>query len=431
MYYNVFINLVNFVLYGNFSRRIFMFYEAELRLLRDTLRKCRIQTGIADLSVPPDHRQDLHLHTFLSSKLDASKPLRQLLPAIKPATIYRLTDPFHCRYMFLLLPALSADMLFFIGPYLSQAPSQQHIMELSEERGIAPSQLKSLESYYASVPILPDGSQLLALLDAFGERLWGINGFSLEDIESDPLAILSPLAEKKSPSDERDTLWTMQSMEQRYFYENELMEAVSNGQLHKADMLLSNFSTFSFEQRVADPVRNAKNYCIIMNTLLRKAAERGGVHPMYLDSTSSAYATRIEQLPSVETVAQLITEMFRTYCRLVRKHSMKDFSPPVQKALIYIDSNLAGNLSLCILAEALNVSNSYLSSLFRKETGQTLTEYINQRRIRHAMHLLETTRLQIQTVAQHCGIVDVQYFSKVFKRIAGMTPKEYRESRKR
>lgn len=408
-----------------------MFYEAELRLLRDTFRKCRIQTGIADLSLPLDHRQDMQLHGFISSKLDTSKPLRQLLPGIKPATIYRLTDPFHCQYMFLLLPELPTQMLFFIGPYLSQAPTRKQLMEQAELHNISPSQLKQMESYYNSVPLLPDASQLFVLLDAFGERLWGDNSFSVEDLGTDTLAMLPSLAEKKMPPDERDTLWNMQNLEQRYFYENELMDAVANGHLHKADLLLANFSTFNFEQRVADPVRNAKNYCIIMNTLLRKAAERGGVHPMYLDSSSSAYAIRIEQLSSLDGVPPLMAEMFRAYCRLVRKHAMKDYSPPVQKALIFIDANLAGNLSLCILAETLNVSNSYLSSLFRKETGQTLTEYINQRRVRHAMHLLETTRLQIQTVAQHCGIVDVQYFSKVFKRVTGMTPKEYRDSRKR
>ena len=42
------------------------------------------------------------------------------------------------------------------------------------------------------------------------------------------------------------------------------------------------------------------------------------------------------------------------------------------------------------------------------------------------MHLLKTTRLQVQTVAQHCGMMDVQYFSKTFKKIAGVTPREYR-----
>ena len=213
-------------------------------------------------------------------------------------------------------------------------------------------------------------------------------------------------------------------------YREKLMDAVSKGQIHKADLLLTNFTSFSFENRLADPIRNIKNYCIIMNTLLRKAAESGGVHPLHLDMNSSAYANRIEQIHSLETVPLLMADMFRDYCQLVRKHSSKNYSPPVQKALLYIEANLTENLNLRMLAETLNVSPSYLSSLFRKETGQTLTEHINQRRIRHAMHLLKTTRLQVQTVAQHCGIMDVQYFSKVFKRIAGTTPKQYRETKR-
>ena len=255
-----------------------------------------------------------------------------------------------------------------------------------------------------------------------------ISGFTVEEINWDSLNAPPPLQKNVPGSDEQGRLWNIKNMELRYSYENELMEAVSKGQAHKANMLLNSFSTFSFEQRLSDPVRNAKNYCIIMNTLLRKAAEQGGVHPIYLDSHSSTYATRIEQLNIIEDVPTLISDMFRGYCRLVQRHSMKDYSPPVQRIIAVIDSDLTADMSLRVFAQMLNVSSSYLSTLFKKETGQTLTEYINAKRIRHAMHLLKTTRLQIQTIAQYCGIVDVQYFSKVFKRIAGMTPKEYRDS---
>ena len=48
----------------------------------------------------------------------------------------------------------------------------------------------------------------------------------------------------------------------------------------------------------------------------------------------------------------------------------------------------------------------------------------------HAAHLLGSTSLQIQTVALHCGIMDVQYFSKLFKRQTGMTPSDYRAARR-
>lgn len=56
--------------------------------------------------------------------------------------------------------------------------------------------------------------------------------------------------------------------------------------------------------------------------------------------------------------------------------------------------------------------------------GTTLTGYVSKRRVNHAMFLLETTSLQIQTIAQQCGIPDVNYFTRTFKKYAGVTPKE-------
>ena len=123
-----------------------------------------------------------------------------------------------------------------------------------------------------------------------------------------------------------------------------------------------------------------------------------------------------------------MAEMFRSYCRLVRKHSMKNYSPPIQKVIAAIDFDLTANLTLSALAAMQNISPSYLSALFKQEVGETLTEYVNGKRIKRAMQLLETTKMQVQNVAQNCGILDVHYFSKIFKKTTGMTPKEYRES---
>ena len=301
-------------------------------------------------------------------------------------------------------------------------------MEWAEQHGVSPSQLKYLHNYYSNVPMVQDPTHLFALLETFGERLWGPNGFTVEDVAQESFADTTLLHEKKSS--EEDTLWHMRTLEQRYAYETELMDAITKGQTHKADLLLSTFSHMSFEQRATDPLRNTKNYCIIMNTLLRKAAEQGGVHPLHLDSVSSAFAVRIEQIVNIQAIAPLMTDMFHTYCRLVRKHSLKGYSPPVQKAITFIEADLAGNLNLRTLSQSLNISSSYLSSLFKKETGQTLTDYIAQRRMSLARHLLLHTKLQVQTIAQHCGILDVHYFSKLFKKATGMTPKEFRQSSK-
>ena len=113
------------------------------------------------------------------------------------------------------------------------------------------------------------------------------------------------------------------------------------------------------------------------------------------------------------------------------QHPKVSNAPTVQKAIVFIESDLSADLTLSSIAQEQNISSGYLSAIFKKETGKTITEFIRERRIKHAIYLLETTHLQVQTIATHCGIVDLQYFSKIFKKHTGKTPKEYRESIKK
>ena len=99
----------------------------------------------------------------------------------------------------------------------------------------------------------------------------------------------------------------------------------------------------------------------------------------------------------------------------------------IQKVIVMIESNIASDLSLSELATSLNINASYLSTVFKKETGKTVTAYVNERRIELAQELLKTTSLQIQTIAQYCGVVDVHYFTRLFKKTTGLSPKQYRE----
>ena len=78
------------------------------------------------------------------------------------------------------------------------------------------------------------------------------------------------------------------------------------------------------------------------------------------------------------------------------------------------------------MAGLLQITPSYLSSLFHRETGQTIACHINHKRLNAACHLLANTRLQVQTVAQLSGFSDPNYFSKRFKQQYGVTPAQYR-----
>jgi YesN/AraC family two-component response regulator len=269
----------------------------------------------------------------------------------------------------------------------------------------------------------------MSLFNAFGEILWGsTDNFTYKTINMTYHNQSFPKVVKNLDSKTEDALLAMQMLERRYDGERKMIQAVSQGMTHQAEQILLKSSAIMLEMRVNDPVRNIKNYSIIVNTLLRKAAEQGGVHPLYIDGVSSDFAKRIERICSVEEGINMHHEMIDKYCNLVKTHSMKKYSPLVQKVITLVDFDITADLSLSRQAETLNVNASYLSTLFKKETGITLTEYVAKKRIKQAAFLLTSTNLQIQTVAQNCGIYDVNYFTKLFKKHTGQTPKEYRES---
>jgi AraC-like DNA-binding protein len=407
-----------------------VFYENELKLLRSTLEKLRINSKPTKRSAPISEFADADIFEIYKGTGGSLDDLiSNHAPHIEDKTVYRVESTLGLNYLFFALPDTEDDMLF-IGPYLTKAITPERILELEEKLDLSPKYNKFLLNYFSSVPTLTDSNPIFAMIDSFAELIFDVPSVKTVDIEPEKI---SPVVSVKKPVDADDPdsiMLNVSLMEKRYQYENELMQAVAGGHIHKANVLLSNISSSVFEKRLSDPVRNLKNYGVIINTLMRKAAESGGVHPVYLDSLSSTFASRIEQIGSTGEARELMGEIFKGYCRLVRKHSMKDYSPIVQKSIIFIDSDLSSNLSLSVIAKAQNISPGYLSAIFKKETGKTITEYIAERRINHATHLLATTHLQIQTIALHCGIMDVQYFSKIFKRITGMTPKEYRESLK-
>ena len=405
-----------------------MFYANELNFICETLRKCHVRGSVVLLDEPISKVLGESAELMLDVPISEGMSVGEWLGECEPCTMYKAIDAFRQRYLYFELPEQEKRSVLLVGPYIHVVPAAKQVLELGEKNGVLPKNQKIFESYYANLPVLPENSHIFIMLDVFCEQIFGTSRYPVVDIEQEQHTSHFRINEAQSGEGLDGTLLSMKLMEQRYDFENELMQAVTLGQENRASSLLVGFSGRMFEKRVADSLRNVKNYCIIMNTLLRKAAERGGVHPIYLDKTSSSFALRLEQISSVSEVGAFMSEMFRSYCRLVRKYSARDYSPVVKNAVVAIDSELSTNLSLSTLAKAQKVSAGYLSSIFKKETGKTVTEYIRERRIALAAQLLKTTHLQIQTVALHCGIVDVQYFSKIFKKQVGMTPKEYRES---
>lgn len=93
----------------------------------------------------------------------------------------------------------------------------------------------------------------------------------------------------------------------------------------------------------------------------------------------------------------------------------------------YMWENIDGDLSLCTLSDKLHLNPSYLSRRFKSLTGKNLTEAILELRVKKACELLKNTSLKISEIAPMVGYETAANFSKVFKKMMNITPREYRD----
>ena len=398
----------------DFVRRFFDCYRIPLNILSPE----STEAGVMDTG----------LRSSIYKDYDYSKILLFIKENINDKVLYLVEDVLECRYYIFKFPDKDDDFVF-VGPYRLEADGFSKIDNISERLDISPTKQPVVEKIYSSISCFDDDRHIHNAMLTLCSIIWdGIDNFEVKE-KYDLIKDSSMLHGNKAVvSEPEDTILSMRLLEERYNTERLIMDAVSHGQVHKAEMYLSNMSALQMEKRSIDPIRNMKNYSVILNTLLRKAVEQGGVHPLHIDSVSSKFAKKIEGAHSVSALIKTQKEMIQKYCALVKNHSLKGYSQLIRKVITRIESDLSADLSLSCQAELLNVNPSYLSTLFKKETGQTLTEFVNRKRVENAAYLLTSTSLQVQVIAQQCGIPDVNYFSKTFKKFTGKSPKEVRET---
>lgn len=210
----------------------------------------------------------------------------------------------------------------------------------------------------------------------------------------------------------------------------ELIYAISKGKLHLVTTVASTVFNKGTEPRITDTLRNRKNYLIILNTLLRKAAEMSGVHPLHIDKIPSDFARQIEGIPSIRQSLSLQEKNDPGVLLVGKEVFSEKYSYYVGRTITLARYDLTADLSLKSVSAQLGVNPNYFATLFRKECCCTLTEYVNEQRIDRAFALLKKTGKPVQEIASECGFSDASYFIRLFKRRTGLTPNQYRRQQK-
>ena len=368
---------------------------------------------------------DYGLRRALDAEFDWPGFGRQLLDQVPEKTLVFAQGVFELRFALFLSPD-EKDTLYCFGPWADGPRSSQSLAWC--EKYLDEKAQKVVEEYYNRVRQVEDNTIKTSLFAVVSLA------FPEGELKTAEWREFMPLRFRPSLESFRETSFTEQLpaelIAERYAAENKMLEAVAKGDVQAALAAYENFHQFQLAPRLRSPLREFKNYTIILNSLFRKAIEQASVHPYYLDHISARFALELETLGSVEEGRRLRIRMVKEYCRYVQQYSLRQYSPLIQKVINEINLHLDAPLSLKTLAAQCYISPSYLSNVFKQETGQTLTDYISRRRMERAARLLLTTNARVAVVAEEVGILDVNYFTKMFKNATGQTPTAYRRDKR-
>lgn len=163
--------------------------------------------------------------------------------------------------------------------------------------------------------------------------------------------------------------------------------------------------------------------------VISRAAVDAGADINEIFLINENFTSNIEEFTNIEDLSVWVSNMLQRFISFTFEFDKVKHADTVYKVIEYIKANYRKHMTLEEIAESTYLSKTYLSSLFKKETGYSISEYINIVRIERSKSLLMEENLSIIEIANLCGFEDQSYFTKVFKRIVGITPKKYRENR--
>lgn len=364
---------------------------------------------------------DLGFRTTKLNYNNYKKDMIRNLGRLKENRIYFFKDIYQCNYIEILLP--DKNSICIVGPILYDEITEHNFDFFFPKMQIDSKMREQLLNYYTIVPVVLSRNLLENFFISVGKILFGDScQTEYEDFEN----------MFYYESQEEGYAFDFRDLEELYHYkefESELLLAVKLGDETAALNLLNREETRTDSVMVIrNEVRRYKNNAMCFNAILRKTLETEQVHPITNFYLEEQFMSEIERCTTTSEIRALQRKMISSYCKMVKEKKYQEYPQIISKMLTYIDANPCADLKLNQFAKMLNFNANYLSELFSKEMGMTLTGYVHLRRLQKAKQLLEHTNLKMEFIAKQCGFSNAHYFIRIFKKYTGTTPKQYRES---
>jgi AraC-like DNA-binding protein len=284
---------------------------------------------------------------------------------------------------------------------------------------------KKVFQYYRSLPVI--GSEKLINISVFINHLFNNQVLSPKSIVMEN----SKLTDNNNI--EEVNLVVSQHLQSNAFHHDRLFEKkilyiIREGRVEE----LSTLSLIK-EEEVASILskssylRSIKNHIITLITLVSRASIEGGLHEEIAFSLHDRYIQQVEELHRLDEVRSLAREVLYTFAEKVKQVKDEKYSKTITACKDYIFKHIYDEINHIEIAKYVDLSPKYLSALFKKEVGITVSEYVQQTKIHEVKKLLAYSKTSISEICSLLHFNDQSYLTKVFKKVVGMTPKQFRE----
>lgn len=215
-----------------------------------------------------------------------------------------------------------------------------------------------------------------------------------------------------------------------YSLEQQLLQQIKLCHFDGAMDVVSTIRNIERPNLSKDPVRSLKNGLIASCTLFTRAAIESGVDYEDAFALSDVFIKHLDQLSTRDELLDFEVTMIRDFIDLINRDRVSEYQYPISKIVKYIYANGAKKLTVTSLAEMYHMSPDYLSKMFHQEVGVTLSHFIQSQRIEIAKNFIEFSDMSITDIANILEFCNPAYFTKIFKKHTGLSPKIYRNAAK-
>ena len=214
-----------------------------------------------------------------------------------------------------------------------------------------------------------------------------------------------------------------------YEHEMAFFQAVKSGDWETVKKLFKPLASGEMGKLSEDKVRNLKYHLIITVALITRYCIEGGREMEKAYNLSDIYIRSIDECDTEVKINLLHRAIVEEYTKRMKSiHKKSCYSKSVIICMDYIYDNLHTRITLDKLAETVNLIPAYLSRLFHKEVGMTISEYIMMKRIQAAENMLKFSEYSSLEISNYLCFSSESHFIHLFKKHTGETPKNYRKN---